>query len=85
LEQPRRRARATYHARASRPVGLSPRQLQAAELVARDMSNREIAAELGIGMWWTEKLVCSTFHRLGLESRLQLALWYWKQQKGVAA
>lgn len=61
--------------RGTRP-GLTPRQLQVAELVARGRSNRQIAEELVITERSAESHVERIRARLGFRSRAQVAAWY---------
>ena len=57
----------------------SPRQLRVIEMVALGLKNREIAEDLGT----TEQVVKNHLHKIyakiGVESRLELALWYEEQ------
>lgn len=55
---------------------LTPRQLEVAALVARGMSNREIARELVITERSAESHIERIRDRLGLRSRAQLAAWF---------
>ena len=55
---------------------LTPRQSEVAALVARGLSNREIAQELVITERSAESHVERIRDRLGLRSRAQLAAWY---------
>ena len=55
---------------------LTPRQWEVAALVARGLSNREIARELVITERSAESHVERIRDRLGLRSRAQLAAWF---------
>lgn len=55
---------------------LTPRQVEVAALVARGLSNREIARELVITERSAESHVERIRDRLGLRSRAQLAAWF---------
>ena len=58
-----------------RGVGLSPRELEVAALVARGMTNRQIAAELAITEGTAANHVKHILARLVLDSRVQIATW----------
>ena len=63
--------------RQSRPVtALSPRELEVASLVARGLSNKEIAARLIIAERTVDTHVNHILTRLGFSSRVQLAAWH---------
>jgi predicted ATPase/DNA-binding CsgD family transcriptional regulator len=57
------------------PAGLTPRELQIAELIARGLSNRAIAAELVISPATAARHVANIFAKLGVTSRAQVAAW----------
>jgi non-specific serine/threonine protein kinase len=68
------------HAPAVLPVpaagsGLSPRELEVAALVARGMTNRQIASELVITEGTAANHVKHILARLTLDSRVQIAAW----------
>ncbi len=54
---------------------LSPRELEVAALVARGLSNREIATALIIGERTVESHVQSILNKLGFHTRTQIAAW----------
>jgi DNA-binding NarL/FixJ family response regulator len=54
---------------------LTARQAQVAELVAVGLTNTEIARHLGISVRTTDAHVMSTFQKLDLHRRKQLAEW----------
>ena len=54
---------------------LSERELQVAELVQQGMSNRQIAAQLGITERTVKSHLNSAYGKSATSSRLQLALW----------
>jgi predicted ATPase/DNA-binding CsgD family transcriptional regulator len=54
---------------------LTGREEEVAELVARGMTNRQIGAALVISEWTAKRHVENILHRLGLESRAQIAAW----------
>jgi predicted ATPase/DNA-binding NarL/FixJ family response regulator len=56
-------------------AGLSPRELEVAALVARGLSNRQIADELVITSGTANNHVKHILAKLGLESRVQIAAW----------
>jgi len=57
------------------PGALSPRQLEVAALVARGLSNRQIANELVITEGTAANHVKGILANLGFDSRVQVALW----------
>ena len=63
----------------NRPTGGSPalteRELEVAELVAKGMTDREIAAELVISQRTAESHVQHILTKLGFRSRAQIAAW----------
>jgi DNA-binding NarL/FixJ family response regulator len=56
-------------------VPLSPRQLEVAALIARGLTNRQIADELVITEGTAANHVKAILASLGLESRVQVAVW----------
>lgn len=54
---------------------LTPRQAQVSELVAMGLTNTEIARHLGISIRTTDAHVMSSFNKLDLHRRKQLAEW----------
>jgi non-specific serine/threonine protein kinase len=54
---------------------LSPRERQVAVLLAQGNTNREIAEQLVVGVKSVETYVTRILNKLGLSSRLQIALW----------
>jgi len=66
--RPRRRAES------QRPV-LTARQLEVARLVARALSNKEIASRLGLSERTVEGHVEQICNRLGFNSRIQIGVW----------
>ncbi|MFF1614574.1 ATP-binding protein [Amycolatopsis sp. NPDC058278] len=62
-------------AKAAEPGGLTRRQREIAELVARGMSNKEIAAALVLSGRTVEGHVENILVKLGLTSRTQVASW----------
>ena len=59
--------------RAPSPEDLTVTELQVAELVARGMSNREVAAELFVTVRAVESTLTKTYAKLGVRSRTELA------------
>jgi predicted ATPase/DNA-binding CsgD family transcriptional regulator len=55
--------------------GLTPREQQIAQLIARGLSNRAIAAELIISPATAARHVANIFSKLGATSRAQVAAW----------
>jgi ATP/maltotriose-dependent transcriptional regulator MalT len=61
---------------------LTPREHQVAALIARGMTNRQIASELTIAERTAERHVENILDKLGLASRTQVALWM-KEDRGL--
>jgi len=61
--------------RGAQTKGLTPRELEVAALVARGMTNRQIAAQLVISVRTAEGTVERIMAKLGLTSRTQVAAW----------
>jgi DNA-binding CsgD family transcriptional regulator len=67
----------------SRPVGveartkapLTRRELEIANLIAQEMSSRDIAAKLFLSERTVETHITNMFNKLGLNSRVQLTRW----------
>jgi DNA-binding NarL/FixJ family response regulator len=57
------------------PVTLSRREREVASLVARGMSNREIAGRLYLSERTVDNHVHHILDKLGFESRVQVATW----------
>ncbi len=55
--------------------GLTPREQEVAALVARGLSNRQIAARLGVSERTVDSHVIHILNRLGFRSRTQIAVW----------
>ena len=54
---------------------LSKREYQVAELVARGLSNKDVAKELVISQRTAEGHVAKIMDKLGVSSRAQVAVW----------
>ena len=54
---------------------LSPREMEVARLVARGLTNRQIADELVISKWTADNHVASILRKLDLVARAQVAAW----------
>ena len=62
---------------------LSRRERRVVELVAQGLKNREIATELGIGVFVVRNYLGAIYDKIGLSNRVELALWYWaRKQEG---
>jgi predicted ATPase/DNA-binding CsgD family transcriptional regulator len=59
--------------------GLTARQHEVAELVARGLSNKQIAQRLGISRYTAETHVRNILERLGAASRSEIATWISRQ------
>jgi DNA-binding CsgD family transcriptional regulator len=56
--------------------GLTARQHEIAELVARGLTNKQIAQRLGISRYTAETHVRNILERLGAASRSEIATWF---------
>ncbi len=63
-------------------VNLSPRELQVAELVARGLSNKEIAQVLVVSPRTAEGHVARLLDKLGFDSRARVAAWVAERRAG---
>jgi HD-GYP domain-containing protein (c-di-GMP phosphodiesterase class II) len=61
--------------RVGRPAGLSDREVEVLDLVARGLSNREIAGQLGISSRTAEHHVQHVYSKIGVSSRAAAALF----------
>lgn len=59
---------------ASRPYGLTPREHEVVEAIADGLSNRDIASRFGISQQTVKHHLTSIFSKMGVSSRLELAL-----------
>jgi DNA-binding CsgD family transcriptional regulator len=64
------------HPTARRPGGLSSREREVAQLVARGMSSPEIGELLHLSSRTVDNHLGRIYAKLGLSSRLQLATWF---------
>ena len=60
--------------------GLTRRQREIAALVARGLTNRQIATELSISEHTVANHIAKTLKKLGLSSRSQLTAWVLEQR-----
>jgi DNA-binding CsgD family transcriptional regulator len=77
----------TERAASARPtgqVGLTPRELQIADLVADGLSNREIAAKMVIAQRTAEGHVEHILAKLGFTSRVQIAAWVTQRRQALS-
>ncbi len=63
-----------------RPVVLTRREQEVAALVARGLTNRQIASELTISEHTVANHVAKILRKLGLRSRSQIGTWMGQQQ-----
>ena len=66
--------------RTDRLHALTTRELQIANAVAEGRGNREIATQLGITEQTVKNHLTSIFEKLGVHSRLQLALLMFRER-----
>ena len=62
---------------------LSPRERDELQLIARGLSNRQIARELAIGEQTVKTHVSSILTKLGLQDRVQAAIFALRHQPGT--
>ena len=72
---PAQPARASEPMRSAAPVALSRREREVAQLLARGMSNREIAGQLYLSERTIDNHVHHILDKLGFDSRVQVATW----------
>jgi non-specific serine/threonine protein kinase len=78
---------AIAYARSARPgdarteSGLSPREVEVANLVAEGLTNRQIAERLVISKWTADNHVASILRKLDLTTRAQVAGWVARKAK----
>jgi DNA-binding NarL/FixJ family response regulator len=58
-----------------RPNRLTPKESQIARLILAGMRNAEIAETLGVSVQDAKNRLCSIFDKIGVDSRLELALY----------
>jgi DNA-binding NarL/FixJ family response regulator len=54
---------------------LTPREHEVAQLVAEDLTNRQIASKLFLSERTVETHISNILNKLGLSSRVQLSRW----------
>jgi predicted ATPase/DNA-binding CsgD family transcriptional regulator len=69
---------------AARPVDVTRREMEVAALVARGLTNREIAEKLVVSERTAEWHVARILTRLGLKTRAQIAAWVARRGTGIA-
>jgi ATP/maltotriose-dependent transcriptional regulator MalT len=67
--------------RGGRSTPLSPREEEVAALVAKGLSNRQVASSLHLSERTVETHVRSIFNKLGVESRAGIASWFTARQQ----
>jgi two-component system, NarL family, response regulator LiaR len=58
-----------------RSAGLSPREAEVVALIARGLSNEEIAERAHVSMNSIKSYIRSAYHKMGVERRTQAVLW----------
>ena len=71
-----------YRVASAPPSSLTQREYQIAELVASGLSNKAIAAELSISHTTAARHVANIMHKLGFNSRSQIAAWVADRAQG---
>ena len=71
-----------YRVAAAPPSSLTQREYEIAELVAGGLSNKAIAAELSISHTTAARHVANIMHKLGFNSRSQIAAWVADRAQG---
>ena len=66
-----------------RPVAVTPRELQLAELVAMGRRNKEIAYETNLHEPTVKQKLSVLFAKLGVTNRAELAVWFVRQGSGL--
>lgn len=59
---------------------LTRRELQVVKLIAKNKKYKEIATELGLGYETIKTYACRIRRKLGVNSKLAVALWAMKQE-----
>ena len=67
-----RRARVSH---SEKNGGLTQRETEVLEALSRGLANKQIAAELGVGIRTVEGHITDLFAKLGVSSRTEAALW----------
>jgi DNA-binding NarL/FixJ family response regulator len=62
---------------------LTPREVEIVHLVGQGMGNKEIARRLGVAVTTVRTHLASAYHRLGLASRVELALYAVRAEVGA--
>jgi non-specific serine/threonine protein kinase len=75
LSQPESAAAEAARAQQEHLGGLTPRERQVAALIVQGKSNKEIAAAMTVTLKTAEAYVSRILHRLGFNSRAQIAVW----------
>jgi len=58
--------------------GLSPKELEVVRLVADGKTNKQVALELERGVGTVKDHIAAACRKLDVNSRVELAKWYWK-------
>jgi len=55
---------------------LTSRELEVVALVARGLTNRDIAQALYLSHWTVKRHIARVLKKLGMATRVELAVWY---------
>jgi DNA-binding NarL/FixJ family response regulator len=61
---------------------LSPREREAIELIAAGLTNKEVAARMGVSMSTVKGYMVDIFRKTGASNRTAAVVW-WKDHKGT--
>lgn len=64
------------------PVAFSPKEALIVERVAAGWNNAEISKETGVSVSVVKKYIVVIYDKVGMSSRLELALWWMKHNPG---
>jgi predicted ATPase/DNA-binding CsgD family transcriptional regulator len=85
VEEPEAHSRSAPSVKAAPETELTCRQLEIAQLVAEDLTNRQIAARLFLSERTVETHITNILNKLGLSSRIQISRWVVESAPAAAA